>query len=215
MNGKYLKAKYGFTLAEVLITLVIIGVVAAMTIPTVINNTKKQEYVSKLKKVYSTLTQATNLIIAEEGPVPVWSDEKGVVHGYYKKKLVNAKECGYNTGCFEQGPYKYLNNGYSGNWDAVGSYYKLILADGVQINLGAFNPACDTVSVDEENICMGIDVDLNGGKGPNAVGRDVFEFLLKKDGLYPRGIGKENTCNNYNSGYNCAAKVLKEGAMNY
>jgi len=42
---------YGVTLVEVLITLVIIGVIAAATIPTLINNTKKQEYVAWLKKI--------------------------------------------------------------------------------------------------------------------------------------------------------------------
>ena len=60
-------SKMGFTIAEVLITLVIIGVIAAMTIPTLMNNTNKQEYVSKLKKAYATLSQATNRIIADEG----------------------------------------------------------------------------------------------------------------------------------------------------
>jgi len=50
--------KKGFTLAEVLITLVIIGVVVAMTIPNVINNSKKQEYSAKFKKFYSTMKQA-------------------------------------------------------------------------------------------------------------------------------------------------------------
>ena len=209
--------KNGFTLAEVLITLVIIGVVAAMTIPTVINNTKKQEYVSKLKKVYSTLAQATNLIIAEEGPIPVWSDEKGVVHGFYKKKLVNAKECGYNSGCFEQGAYKTLNNNSSGTWNNDGSMYKLILSDGVQISFEPFNSACDSVgySSQEENACMFIEADLNGGKLPNTIGRDVFLFVLRKDGLQPAGIDKEQYCNTSQIGYNCAAKVLKDGAMNY
>ena len=52
--------KSAFTLAEVLITLVIIGVIAAITVPTLINKTNKQEYGSKLKKAYSTLSQVTN-----------------------------------------------------------------------------------------------------------------------------------------------------------
>ena len=62
-----LKGFQGFTLAEVLITLVIIGVITSMTIPTLMNNTNKQEYVSRLKKAYSALSQATNKIIADEG----------------------------------------------------------------------------------------------------------------------------------------------------
>ena len=46
--------KNAFTLAEVLITLGIIGVVAAMTMPSLIASHKEKETVSKLKKVYST-----------------------------------------------------------------------------------------------------------------------------------------------------------------
>ena len=53
--------KAAFTLAEVLITLGIIGVVAAMTIPTFIANTNSQKYRSTLKKTVSTLSQAARL----------------------------------------------------------------------------------------------------------------------------------------------------------
>ena len=45
----------GFTLAEVLVTLGIIGVVAAMTIPTLMQNYQRQSYVTQLKKVYNEL----------------------------------------------------------------------------------------------------------------------------------------------------------------
>ena len=50
--------KIAFTLAEVLITLGIIGVVAALTLPSVIERHQKLETVTKLKKAYSTLSQA-------------------------------------------------------------------------------------------------------------------------------------------------------------
>ena len=59
--------KKGFTLSEVLIALTIIGVVAALTVPALIQRTQKQEYVSALQKAYSTLSQATQQIIAENG----------------------------------------------------------------------------------------------------------------------------------------------------
>ena len=54
-------AKNGFTLAEVLITLVIIGIVAALTIPSVINNYHKKQVGVKLKKFYSVMQQALQL----------------------------------------------------------------------------------------------------------------------------------------------------------
>ena len=57
--------KRAFTLAEVLITLGIIGVVAAMTLPVLISNHRKQVYVTQLKKSVSTLEQAFHLALAD------------------------------------------------------------------------------------------------------------------------------------------------------
>lgn len=59
--------KYAFTLAEVLITLGIIGVVAAMTIPTLMTNLTAARYTSKFKKGISTLSQAVRLNKANYG----------------------------------------------------------------------------------------------------------------------------------------------------
>lgn len=61
------KSKCGVTLAEVLITLEIIGVVAALTIPTLIANTRSAQYRSKLKKTMSTLSQAARMSQAQYG----------------------------------------------------------------------------------------------------------------------------------------------------
>ncbi len=59
--------RFGFTLAEVLITLTIIGVIAAMTIPTLLSNTSDQEYKTGLKKAISTINQAITMQYALEG----------------------------------------------------------------------------------------------------------------------------------------------------
>lgn len=61
-----------FTLAEVLITLGIIGIVAAMTLPTMIMNHRKQVTVNKVKKFYTVMSQATNSAIAEYGSMEDW-----------------------------------------------------------------------------------------------------------------------------------------------
>lgn len=53
--------KFGFTLAEVLITLGVIGVVAAMTLPTLINNIQGEQYRAKFKKDISLLNQAITM----------------------------------------------------------------------------------------------------------------------------------------------------------
>ncbi len=59
--------RFGFTLAEVLITLTIIGVVAAMTIPTLLSNSSDQQYKTGLKKAISTINQAITMQYALEG----------------------------------------------------------------------------------------------------------------------------------------------------
>ena len=59
--------RFGFTLAEVLITLTIIGVIAAMTIPTLLSNTSDQEYKTGLKKAISTINQAITMQYALDG----------------------------------------------------------------------------------------------------------------------------------------------------
>ena len=64
--------KKGFTLAEVLITLGIIGVVAAMTLPTLINDYQAKETVTRLKKVYSIVNQAYLRALNDNGPLNSW-----------------------------------------------------------------------------------------------------------------------------------------------
>ena len=60
----------GFTLAEVLITLAIIGIVAALTIPSVISNYQQQEFKTGLKKAVSVLNEAIQTNIATDGETP-------------------------------------------------------------------------------------------------------------------------------------------------
>ena len=59
-------------MAEVLITLGIIGIVAAMTMPTLIQKHKEQETVAKVKKFYSVISQAIMLARVEHGDVDTW-----------------------------------------------------------------------------------------------------------------------------------------------
>lgn len=64
--------KKGFTLAEVLITLGIIGVVAALTLPSLITNYRKKQTVAQLKKVYSELSQAAQMSVVQNGDMKNW-----------------------------------------------------------------------------------------------------------------------------------------------
>ena len=214
-----IKAFDGFTLAEVLITLVIIGVIASMTIPTLMNNTNKQDYVSRLKKTYSTLAQATNRIIADEGTpksaVGGWAGSHTDIFNHYKKYLSNAKECQVGQSCFSSIDYKYLN-GADHTFDMMDltTYGRLVLADGSFVNFLFDNANCNGgQQTDELNkVCAYLHVDINGAKGPNVFGRDAFRFYLSEYGLFPTNCDLNQTnCN----GYNCACAVLRDGTMTY
>ena len=211
-----------FTLAEILIALTIIGVIAAITVPALIQRTNKQEYVSALQKAYSTLSQVTNQIIAENGSPKTdengetWLKDAESMYNMYKKHLINVKDCGSAAGCYELSSIRYLNNNIDGNWN-ITSGRRLILADGVQVLFGWIYKTCNhTTGGGSTNSCAEIFVDVNGAKKPNTWGRDVFGFVLKENGLHPVGCDNNSSdCIKTGSGYGCACKVLREGAMNY
>ena len=217
-----------FTLAEVLITLVIIGVIGALTVPALIQNTQKQELTAALKKTYSTLSQVTQQIIAEEGNLEEWSPSLDDIYNAYKEKLNVLKDCGTSAGCWPQSPYtKFLNgNKASSNRDIDGdsNWRKLVLSDGVSIAIDFGIPPCSSVwdNGGLKNSCGRVYADINGAKGPNQLGRDIFFFGIKKDGLYPAGVdgAADRSCSTSNAaggiyGEGCAARVLTEGAMKY
>ena len=72
-----LKKRAAFTLAEVLITLGIIGVVAAMTIPTLVGNYKKSVVENKLKQAVSIINQAIILSAVDNGTPDIWGITNG------------------------------------------------------------------------------------------------------------------------------------------
>ena len=199
--------KKGFTLAEVLITLGIIGVVAAVTLPTLVQNYKKTVYVNQLKKFVSTFEQGLQKMLADEG-VQRLSDLPGLgtnydtwfqkedalkfiedflskefyvtykdAQGYLLSDWVEGHEDGYTN-------HMQLNDGSA--IIAVSSYGKN--AD------HSSSAQCDLIKSKGGTMCsyfMDFFVDVNGVNGPNKEGRDVFRFYVSDEGkLYPKG-GKD------------------------
>ena len=76
--------KKGFTLAEVLITLAIIGVVAAISIPSVISNTQQQEFKTGLRKAVSVLNSAITMNMAIDGESPY---DNANLYGYLQRHM--------------------------------------------------------------------------------------------------------------------------------
>ncbi len=230
LSAVELSSTLAFTLAEVLITLAIIGVVAALTIPAVVRNYKETQTVVQLRKNYSILSQAYNMAIAENGDPTGW-DLKGLGNAEgglnfldkMRPYLKIIKECKTTkNGCFARGYYKDLN-GKDASYIDPGYQALIRLADGTGIAFQVWRADCD-----DSRACAFITVDLNGDKKPNQYGVDTFIFLAKKAKLAPQGIkgdayGFGNWCNlakssvadsNYN-GVGCGAWVIINENMDY
>jgi len=141
-----------FTLAEVLITLAIIGVVAAITVPSLYANYTRQEAAAKLKKGFSVLNQAYMRAKADGNDWEYWAESanttgnstSGVTKNFVEKYVLpyviytKTKSQGVHT-------YVYLNDG---------SYFYAY-----------------------KGSCLDFVFDINGDKKPNIMGRDKFAFL--------------------------------------
>ena len=139
------KKALAFTLAETLIVMGIIGVVAALTIPNLNSSTAEKEKVAKVKKVYAQLNEAMTRAIAVYGPIDEWStdNDKYTVVGIRRTgdrltefmKLSKNCEMSTDKGCFSNG--QKLDGFNDLNLDAANYAYKFILADGTSIAITA------------------------------------------------------------------------------
>ncbi len=156
--GSYFRRWCGaFTLAEVLITLGIIGVVAAMTMPSLMQNYKRQQATARIKKFVSVINQA--LISAENdlGPREDW------VIG----EMDNSDSA-----------YNFLNT-YIKPYIKSADIEKRTLFGRNMATLRFVDGSQMSVKV---GACYDIWYDINGEKGPNEKGKDIFVFILCKNG---------------------------------
>ncbi len=191
-----MKRKLGFTLAEVLITLTVIGVVAALSIPTLLSSSNDTSNVTALKKNFATLTNAIKLYQAENGSIAALysgshADVLTGVSGY----LNLIKNCGTAAGCWYTDELKTVSGGVvNASAEALlgTDYARGILADGTMIAFSS-NGNCTTTpgNIDVAPFvgatCGDIVVDINGSKGPNIIGNDVFSFWVTKASVSPKG----------------------------
>ncbi len=203
----------GFTLAEVLITLGIIGVVAAMTVPTLVAKYQEKVTVNKLKKMYSVLTQAYNMYKIDNEPeaLPFTPEGGHKAFNIFKPYLKIAKDCGTSiSGCFYMGMYKQLNGIDHRKYSESQNYYKVLLNDGSAIIFRGGNG----------NLDLEVFYDVNGETPPNAWGKDLFEFDVKNKKVVPCGMdhaaGYEEACKAPdNVGWSCTAWVIFNENLDY
>lgn len=201
-----------FTLAEVLVTLAVIGVVSALTIPSLTKTYQNTAWWSAFKKEYSVLEQATKLIMSDENGalVSVFTDEATAQSKYntYLKlvKSYTAWDGWHNANDWYYFDTSPVNDDFQ---------YVTYLADGAIIAFSEFNnPLCDGVRGGMTTICGLINVDVNGRKSPNTYGKDIYSIYVLSNRIIPRGSGLDDawvqdSCAAAELGVGCAAKVLK------
>lgn len=189
MLNRHDSARTAFTLAEVLITLSIIGVVAALTMPALIGNYKKKQTVVHLQKAYSVLSQASKLSEADNGEPSGWTKNGAgkaalteFLHKYYLPYFRVIKSCETDIADCGFAESKLLNGSGNDHINNDGTAY--VLTDGTSILFTNF-PS-------KNYIVMYLDV--NGMKAPNTVGKDQFRFDLGfgdyvRQGLIMAGTG--------------------------
>ncbi len=164
----YRLKKCAFTLAEVLVTLGIIGVVSAMTVPTLIQNHQRKVYVTQLHKVYNTLSQG--LLNFQNDRNAVNLKEAGLVSfgftNFFKTYFNVVQDCGEDAvPCFAEAYKKISGN----NTDFTCQGDCVALADGTAIGVTNSTGLSDRIQ---------FVVDINGAAGPNIFGRDAFSLFL-------------------------------------
>lgn len=202
--------KMAFTLAEILIVISIIGLVAEMTIPVLAQKVDERVAVVKLKKFYTVYSQALQLAQIENGPVDEWGlDNSDAGRREFLDKIIPflkiQKLCTSDpseVGCTANF-YKTLSGE---SIDTTSPFApKILLQDSTAIYQGDIQgaPDCLVMYADNiQNICTNIWVDINGTKKPNAFGVDFFAFFIDKNGnLIPRGVDAINPTEQFQSEY--------------
>lgn len=163
--------KRGFTLAEVLITLGIIGVVAAMTMPTLNAKFQKREFITELKKIYSEIYQALGKLALnnEELTYDKSSAEKMIENSF---KIIKKCPNGTFSPCVAE-KYKKL----SGNEISL-SQVKQNANDRQCYTIASGAGICVFSSFTTSAILTQIAIDVNGTKQPNVAGRDLFLLYI-------------------------------------
>ena len=213
--------RVAFTLAEVLIALGIIGVVAALTLPTLVANYQKKVTVTKLEKAYTILNQAFKQSEVENESSEHWDNSfvigaENYFNKYWKPYFNGAErckkyqDCGYNSNT----PFNSLNGQKSPVTvnDASSSRILFRINDEIVYLLFAAMGSADGSGPRSSNQVW---IDINGGKAPNTFGKDVFQFkYVAGKGVLPLGSEYSDAramCSKTQSGRWCSIKIMQDG----
>lgn len=197
--------KFAFTLSEVLVTMGIIGVISALTVPTLVNNYQRKAQALQFRKTVTDIGNAVDMLITEEGKSKFSATTYyNNLDGFVRDKLKTIKTCSKDetNKCFANENYNTINGAAGSAFTCEGNAY--VLASSAAI--------CMTKS----GTSVKVNIDVNGQDGPNIGGRDMFIFMINSNGEIT-GTGNEDTCTTSNFGDGCYDLLAEENnwKMNY
>ena len=200
------KQKKAFTMAEVLITLGILGIVIAMTLPSIIKKYRRNVAAVKLEKFYSVMNQALRRSIAEHGEIMIDDTNK-----------VDASNAEYIEMWYKENITKYIQTIHEEGADKYSDYYRVAFIDG-----SGFNSYMSTSSTQtgQSNLYIFYCLSYKTCELGRYEGENQFLFILdtKKSMITPVYSGGsiqglKDKCYNENIGYRhgCAALIEANG----
>ena len=236
VNCTLLLKKAAFTLAEVLITLGIIGVVAALTLPSLIQNYHEKQRVTQLKKAYSVMQNAFLMAQEEYGDVTDWGltitntgekddDGNDILDNSGTENVMNILMKYVEKSKIPQNSYIGYVESIDGRqafwpWEVSADKY-FYLKDGTVVTMGWIGSLdCNGDYQGKKIVCSDFWI-VFPKKSKMKIGVDVFNFLFTTEGFKPNSTTK-NYCNAFEAvgradinGRGCTAHALYNGNMDY
>lgn len=217
-----------FSLVEILMTLAVIGIIAAFTLPQIKNYFQVQSTVIALKKAQSVLSSAYMSAIQENGPIETWgaTTDDGANSALLLNKIIpylsirrNCENSTWPHSCFAT--VYALNGTVLAYPPASGITARAELNNGSLISLDLYNHPVTQWPTNSGYRAV-IYYDLNGYKKPNIAGKDIFTFWIYNDKIIPVGFAKDtnypfttNCIMNTGTGRGCTAWVIYNQNMDY
>lgn len=211
----------GFTIAEILIAVAIIGIISVMVVPAVYSNHQKKAFVLNLQKVYAEFSQVMTVFLVDQfakdlsrtyftvkNSSPTETDIKNSAGRFLKENFTVMEDCGTTmTPCFAS-----QYTAISGNNEGIpcNNGYSVTLKRGTAICIEP--PTIDSGDFISANVY----IDVNGPEDPNVGGRDVFNFNIYKDGSInfkynPSSSDRyKNSCIESAYGGACLEKIMSD-----
>lgn len=195
-----------FTIAELVLSFVILGIVAVFTMPVIMGHYSKDFMAYGLKKSYSTINQALQKMTADYDTsdnienTGFFNSTDTFLGDNFVKYFKVSKNCGLNPGCFPAEIGLNFNSKTTIPYTTlIGNHYSFITNDNMAYILQTTGTGCISnfdgafstgYSGHMSSICAKLWVDVNAFRGPNKYGTDIFLFYITNGiipSLYPAG----------------------------